>query len=416
MKTFVFQVYLFIFILGITYSYVFAQTKIEFSHLSNLPSATVDLSEKVKKQCNMSIFRTLKNSKIEIKFSETFSKEAQQVLLTLENSLLKTQEILSPLQTENIRFYLYQTSENIDNYKMNDQFDDDKTYLHLWIFKDISEIKFESLESNNLAENIFQIIPHEITHGAIENLISQKELKWFDEGLAEYVANEVLKSSINLSKEQEQHLKILPKLMLNQAVIRSEIWSWKKRSKNLLNNYNLYQASLELIRLIIEKAKQNRIINPLKTIFEKLKELKKTNNKDVDNEKLFNIIQNLLNIEIKTLGILSNEEKENFVSYALEIIYKKDTPYTNKYLPFLILANLSDIKLSDISIFKLLEELYLEKENKPFISLISKALKERFNEPCFNKNVERFLQNNPNLNQKSIKEIKNHISNLSIKL
>jgi hypothetical protein len=48
--------------------------------------------------------------------------------------------------------------------------------------------------------------------------------------------------------------------------------------------------------------------------------------------------------------------------------------------------------------------------------LISKALKERFNEPCFNKNVERFLQNNPNLNQKSIKEIKNHISNLSIKL
>src|SRR5690606_38202708 len=47
-------------------------------------------------------------------------------------------------------------------------------------------------EVSDTCHNLYQVLPHELVHPLLEDLIEHKKTRWFNDGLAEYVGRQVL--------------------------------------------------------------------------------------------------------------------------------------------------------------------------------------------------------------------------------
>lgn len=372
---------------------------------------TVDLTEEAHKNCNQSLKRQIGKNYVEIKFPVGFSSEAESILDSLEKSVKKTRDILQPLQKEGVRFYLLRLNEVPLNYKMFDVLKDENFYLHLFVFKEKRELSLECLDDDKLCKSIYSTIPHELTHGAIGDLIDHKNLRWFNEGLCNYVGNLVsydFTPSVAWTKFEEN----VPKVALHKTEIRANLWNWNQSAnKNDINaarnQWFRYKASEQLVRLIVEESKKKGIENPLEVLFGELKKFQVTTGKAAKSEDLLSIIQQKLKVNPKELGVLPENAQKELVMDAVKTLSQNDLSNADKYYALIILSNIGEISLSIDSLNFLLREIYSNKEANSFRNLAAQALSIRIKQNEFDTAIEKFLAADnvsKRLNQKKVKK------------
>ena len=402
-----------------------AQKKIEYGYYA-APEKTgkeikaVDLTKEVLKKCIGSLKKQVGSSFIELKFSPEFTDEARNIFTALENSVHQTQKVLFPLPIENVRFYLLQMDEIPASYKIIDSVTDREFYLHLWIFKDKKTLDLSCNKEDKLCGSIYQTIPHELTHVAIENLIDHKDVSWFEEGLCNYVGKEVNRT-YRMPAISDNFDENVPRVTLHRQDIQNDLFFWNHSSNNkkinfVRNEWFRYIAAEELIQLIIENAKKQGIEKPLNLLLTKLKERKEKLGKPADSYEITALIQESLNVNPKTLGILDEQTQKNFVNEALNLLSQSEIGIEKKNYALYVLAGIDDIEISDRWIKYLLEEVYRQKNGDQYQQeLAATALARRFKQTDFDKILETFLLENKKLVKDSPKKVKRELQELSIR-
>lgn len=397
------------------------QKRLEYSYLAAASEfgkeiKAIDLSEEVHRTCNKTLRREIGNSYIELKFPAALSSKIKNLADSLEKSIRKTQEMLFPLKIDGVRFYLLQKDEIPLSYKMTDDLAGQKFYLHLWVFDNVSALNLECDKNDELCSSVYSTIPHELTHDAIENLTNHDNLKWFEEGLANYVGYSVRRDYGRLTKFDEN----IPKVALHRAEIRDSLWTWnnnenKKDIYSIRNRWFKYKASEQLIKLVVEKSKNNGIENPLEVLFNELEKFREENGKSASADDLILIIQQKLKVDPKKLGVLDKITQKNLVKEAMEILSQTNPNESDKYYALIILASVDEIPLSEDSLKLLIKNVYTTEKNGYLQNLAATALFRRIGQDNFDEAVKSFLNENSDLKQLNLKSIKSNLEKLSIR-
>ena len=387
------------------------------SNSNNEQSKIIDLTEEIKKKCTESIIKQYENNSIEIKFPPEFAPEAENIFKALEKSLKETRQILHPLPIENIRFYLLQIEEIPSSYKIIDKIEEKPFFLFLWVFKNKDEISLSCNKTDILCESIYENIPHELTHGAIENLLHPKNTRWFEEGLGNYVGQEV-SNKYRPSVMQEKFKQVIPKVSLHRQDIQKGLFSWEhllsENNRFSKNEWFRYIAAGYLIKLLTENAKREGRKKPLEILFTELINIRKVTGKAANSNQLLSVIEQSLNTNVKNLGGLDKSTQNLLVEDALRELENKNINTEVKNYALIILASIGDLQLSKHWLNFLLSELYLKNNSEYTKNLISTALFIRFGQTDFNEVLINFLQKS-RISKKS-KKVMQEIEKLSLRL
>lgn len=402
---------------------IYPQKHIEYSRTTSTSGKAkiTDLTNEARKKCSKSIFKQLGNNFLELRYSSEFSNEAEKISVALEQSVKETQSILSPLQVEDVRFYLLQLDKVPSNYKIIDEIKDKSYFLFLEVFKDKTELNFTCGEKDEVCKSIYGIIPHELTHGAIEYVVDSKDTRWFEEGLGNYVGKEVSRK-YRPSGIQEKFDEVMPKISLHRADIREDLFLWehlssiKKKNDFIKNEWFRYIAAESLIQLIVQNAKAQGVKAPLDILLTKLKEQRTKRGKPANSEDVIFLIQQYLKVNPKTTGVLDKQTQKNLVDEALNMLSQKETAIEEKNYALYVLAGIDDIQLSENWLKYLLKEVYQQKNNSEYQrELAATALSQRFKQEGFDKILENYLKENKELTGKSLKKLKKELQELSIR-
>jgi hypothetical protein len=398
-----------ILILPAACSQIKAQKTIEYGYYAAKKTGekevkAVNLTKEIYKKCDRSLTGKVGNSFIELRFPSEFSGEATNVFTALENSVGETQKILTPLPVENLRFYLLQLDEIPASYKIIDKVEKLDFYLHLWVFKDKRELNLSCDKKDKLCESIYGTIPHELTHGAVENLISHKDTKWFEEGLSVYLGEKV-SDIFRPLVSQDRFNKNIPKVTLHRQDIRDSLFSWKhetfdsiEKRDNLTarNQWFRYIASGYLIKLMVENSEREGVKDPLKVLVESLIKFRKEEKSSAKSGEILSIIRENLTVNLKTLGVLGETERNNLADDAFKILAKTNLNDEDKNYVFIILASIDEIAIPPNLLIELLNEFFSRDKN--LRSLAATILARRTNQENFDAAVKAFIKANANLN------------------
>ncbi|CAN5839483.1 hypothetical protein BH20ACI4_BH20ACI4_26850 [soil metagenome] len=400
---------------------IYSQKYVEYSKISlnkNGKIEQVDLTQEIKKKCTKSIIKKYKNNFVELKYSSESDTEAENIFNAIEKSLNETQRILFPLNVEGIKFYLLQLDTIPSSYKIRDEIRDQNYFLFLWIFKNKNELNLECNQTDTFCENIFEHIPHELTHGAIGGFLNPKNTTWFEEGLGIYVGKEISNKYRPLAM-QEIFKQVIPEVSLHRQDIRQNLLTWnqvsslEKNNKFVKNEWFRYIAAGHLIKLLVENARKNGFEKPLEYLFEELIRNRNKKGKTVNATELSSLIEQNLKVDIKRLGILNNFSQVLLIEKALNLLNKNIDNVEDKNNSLIILASIEEIQLSEPWINLLLKELLLKKNSEYTRNLIATSLKIRINQPNFHDVLLNFLQENK-ITRKN-KQILHEIENLSLR-
>ncbi|MER3430945.1 MAG: hypothetical protein C4324_07885 [Blastocatellia bacterium] len=89
-----------------------------------------------------------------------------------------------------VRFYLLQMDNAPKSYKIVLP-KQDNLFLYLEVFSKPASLNLECAQNEEFCKSLYKSIPHEITHSALEEVISHDKSRWFEEGLANYVGLEI---------------------------------------------------------------------------------------------------------------------------------------------------------------------------------------------------------------------------------
>lgn len=379
-----------------------------------------DLSQTVKENCTLSLIKQVGKGTVELNVQPEFAEKSKNLLNFLEKSYKKTQDLLMPLGVEKIKFYLLQSDDVPVNYKISVDSNNEKFYLHLYVFKDEKDLEMNCSSDNNLCKEIFRTIPHELTHGALDNLID-RNARWFDEGLAEYIAFETGNSFVpQINKERVESY--VPVVSLYRSEIRQNLWYWKKFDFNSLkktsetdlqNDFFYYGASHQLIRLITEKANIRMTEKSLEILFTQLINLQKKKQRPIKSEEIIALIQEHLRVNPKELGNIGDQEQRKLVEESLKILSQNNLDIPKKFYALYILSGIDKVPISEKWVIYLLNEVYTGDQNTTLPNLAATALSRRIWQNDFDSAVEKYLKaENKDL---SVKRIKKDLQKLSIR-
>ncbi|HEY0459739.1 MAG TPA: hypothetical protein VGC97_11430, partial [Pyrinomonadaceae bacterium] len=347
--------------------------------------------------------------------------EAQNIFTALKNSVKETQKTLFPLPIEDVRFYLLRVEEIPASYKITDTVDDREFYLHLWAFKNKEKLNLNCDKEDKLCESIYSTIPHELTHGAIEDLVDDKNLSWFKEGLGNYVGKEVSRKYRPLAVE-ESFKQNIPEISLHRDDIRESLFLWEHLSSaertndSMRNEWFRYIAAEQLIRLIIKNAKNEGIEKPLDLLLTKLKEQKDKPGKPAGAEEILSLIQESLKVAPGKLGSLDGQTQKNLVDEALNLLLQNETDTEKKKYALYVLAGIDDVQISEYWIKYLLDAIYRQKNNSEYQrELAATALARRFKQNGFDEILNGYLKLSKEMSGKSLKKLKKELQELSIR-
>ena len=414
-------------ILGSTlnfYAQVSKKTELVSMRLEDNRQEIKDLTKIVREKCSASIIRRVKNTSIEVRFQPEYAKEAERLISKLEKVIKETQETLFPLETEDLKLYILQMNEIPVNYRMSETSDGRKFYLHFAVFKDTKELNTDDCFNKEFCSEIFGTVSHELTHSALEDLITSKGTRWFDDGLAEYVGNRV-KEKFFPADYQEKIEAYSPSVSLNRKEIRENIWFWKEpeldsvlkiNRKDLSNEIYKYGASYQIIKQTIADAEKNGVKNPLSVLLTKLKDQREKLGKTVDSEEIIYLIQEYLMVNPKSLGVLDPQRQQFLITEALKILSQNEITSEKKNYELYTLAGIDSIPLSGEWIKYLLNVVYQPKQaDESSRELAAAALAQRFNQDDFDTILEDYLRENKEIKGKSLKTIKKQLQKLSIR-
>jgi len=400
-----------------------AQKKVGYIHIDTGYEKIVNLSKKVKQECIESIRKESGQSFIEVRFQPKFSSEAEEISQTLKKVVEKTQEILSPLHVDGVRFYLLQMDNAPKSYKIVLP-KQDNLFLYLEVFGKKESLSLDCAENQEFCRKLYQTIPHEITHGALGKLINHDKTRWFEEGLADYVGSEILRQFAPNMQTPEKEMSA--QATLHREEMRQRLFGWNepsyfylafKKQKDWSNEAQTYEAAQQLIRLMIEESKKRGVERPLAVLLEKLKQRTEQKGKPATREELFALISQYLKVDVRTLGKLDAQTQQTLVQEATEILAReKNTPnLQNKFYALNILASIDEIPLSEGWIKFLIEIAYDVKEDDYIRALAATALARRVNQNNFDKTIEKLRETNPLLKEKKLDSIKKDLQKNSFR-
>lgn len=402
------------------------QKKIEYTYFTNTSkqnSKIVDLTNIVKSESDKSSKVQINDSFLNVNFQSEFRIEADGVIAATEKSIRKTKDILSPLSLKNVKFYLLQQDEIPANYKITDEILEKDYFLYLWVFKDKEELNLDCNLENKMCENIYAIIPHELTHGAIENLTQGEGTRWFVEGLGNYVGAEVSRSFRPLVMD-EKFEKNMPKLSLHREDIRKSLWIWdsptnspeKRSSKFVRNEWYRYIASQNLVKLIIEESEKKGVKEPLTILLEELVRKQQNKKKPATSNELTEIIQDKLKVNPHEIGVLDKETQKSLVADANNILIQPNLKDSDKYYALNVLASIREIPLSTKVLRILIDEIYLKSNKQSFRELAATAIDIRNKQNEVDNVIQDFLKDTSQIKKTKLKDVKSKIRDLSISL
>lgn len=407
-------------VLGIS---TYAQKKVGYAFVDTGSKSIVDLSKIAQRECTGLIKEDSGQSFVEIRFQPRFAPEAKEISLILKKTIEKTQDILSPLQVNGVRFYLLQMADAPKSYKIVLP-KQDNLFLYLEAFDKQESINLDCIKYPTFCERLYKTIPHEITHPLLENLIAHDKTRWFEDGLAEYVGTEITRelnpSTVVREKEISSQATFHRKEMRQQLFDWGEIYSHKnplEGQKEMYSESQRYEAAQQLIRSMIEESKKKGVERPLSILLEKLKQFKEQNGKSATREELFVLIGQHLKVDVRTLGRFDVQTQKDLVREATEILTKEQNSpnLQNKFYALNILASIDEITLSDEWIKFLMKIVYSEKEDNFVQSLAATALAQRIYQDNFDKIVEKFQSANSLLKKRDLNFIKKDLQNKSLR-
>lgn len=400
-----------------------AQKKVGYALVDSGSKKIVDLSKIAQRECTGLIREDIGRSFVEIKFQPQFASEAKEILLILKKVIERTQEVLSPLQVNGVRFYLLQMADAPISYKIVLLKQDD-LFLYLEAFSKQESISLDCIKYPSFCERLYKTIPHEITHPLLEDLIAHDNTRWFEDGLAEYVGTEITRelNPNTVTREKE----ISNQATLHREEMRQQIFDWGEVNssvspfngqKEMYNESQKYEAAQQLIRLTIDESKKKGIDRPLSVLLEKLKQFKEKKRKPATREELFVLIGQHLKVDVRTLGRFDAQAQKNLVQEATEILAKEQNSpnLQNKFYALNILASIDEIALSDEWIKLLSEIAYNLKEDDFIQDLAATALARRMNQSGFNAIIEKLQQTNLFLKNKKLDSIKKDLQEKSLR-
>ncbi len=403
-------------------SIVAGQKIVEYSQIKvnekDKKTKVVNLTEEAKYQCDSLIKSAVGKSTIEVRFPKRFSTEAESILLAIEKSVARVQEILNYPPIEDIRFYLLQKNDVPESYKILDDVGDKNVFLFLFVFSEKKEMEITCRDANDLCRSIYGTIPHELTHGVIGTLLRHNKTRWFHEGLSEFVSEEV-SNRFFISKTANE----IPMLSLHRKEIRDGLWSWdyeadkinKESMQNTKVPFFLYHSSGYLLKLIIKNSEKRAIVKPLDVLLNKLRYFKETTGVMAGAAELNDILRQYLKVDYKELGTLDIKDQEKFVEEAVRGISLKNVTASDKFKFLYVLAAVDEIPVSDKNIKILLDNVYKKQEDAFFANLAATGIVRRFKQIDSDKILKEYITENPGLKQNSLKKVKKQLEKMSIR-
>jgi hypothetical protein len=414
------------------------------AHISDGNQEVVDLSMSLKEKCDKTVMDKVGQNLVEVKFSAKSSAEAMGVLWAFRAVVEITQQRLIPLAVRGVRIYLFPLDEVVKNYKILVP-EQEEYYQLIKPYKTLDEIKLQCEKATMFCQDIFSDAPHELTHLALWTLTANKREedkiypRWFEEGIAEYVAAQVAQKLMPVVADYQSSTK-LPEASLSRKEIREKIFEWRRYETEAdspvtrfswlpdnpsMESYSwnqsaLYGASRHLVELILLESEMKGIENPLVVLFQAMKKQIEKSGKPLGNTEIMSIIRQKLRVEPTRLGQLSVAEQEKMITGAIKFLERNFTegePKKNnieKYKALSVLASL-DAPIKGTSLLMLLRFVYDTKQNDYFIGLAATGLARRVTQPEFEETIKKSLQGDSNLQGKSVKSIKADLQKLSFR-
>lgn len=384
----------------------------------------VNLTSLVKKKCTESLQKAVGENNVLVKFQPEYRNDAEKIIEKLEAVYTETQKLTDPLEIDDLKLYLLRMENVPANYKISEVLKGRKFYLDLLVFKTTDDLDLDVCNSISVCSGIFGTIPHELTHGVLDDLITRTDTRWFDEGLSEYVSNTVYKR-LSPDNYREKIESYVPLVSLHRKDIRSNLLHWGEpvlhklfaiSQKDLSNEFYRYGAAYQLIKEIIADAEKHGLENPLGTLLTKLKEHSAKTGKPANTQEIISIIQNDLKIDPKAIGELDPQTQQGLVDETISLLAKDELSTEKKSSALYILAGIDGIKLPDRWINFLLDQIFQNKTSDANQrDIAATALVVRFNQDGFDELLKNYLLNDQRFRSKSLKKVKAELAEFSLR-
>lgn len=158
-----------------------------------------------------------------------FLSKAEELSQVFKKVVEKTQEILSPLHVNGVRFYLLQMDNAPKSYKIVLP-KQDNLFLYLKVSSKKENLNLDCAQNQEFCKKLYQTIPHEITHPTLEKFIIHEETRCFEDGLANYVGAEILHQFAPTIQTREKE--ISAQATLHRKEIRQRPFGWAELSSS----------------------------------------------------------------------------------------------------------------------------------------------------------------------------------------
>ena len=374
------QICAFIFV-GIFSAYCFGQ---QTGSMSVSGNGKLDVGRLAIKKCRMILSRKIGNNTAEVRFAVGYDLIAGQILEMLSRMITETSDILQPRELADVRFYLLPLNKNPVGYRYN-LINERKNLYQTIGFIIGADQPLDCRRNQDLCENILTTIPHELTHSAIEGILSGQRTRWFEEGLSEYVAWKIA-DRLNPLIAEEKLSSRNTEFVFGCVCNKERIFNWSdeieqskspllNRSSNLQKIWGqqvLYGASFQLVRLLMQTYENEGLKSPTGKLLALLAEYRKQKDKIVDGEELTTILQQLKPFDLTSLMTFSNRENDFLSAKAQQNLITA----TDEQTRFYALNQTACLQnpVNEKAAFALLKIVFGSKEDETDKSLAATAL------------------------------------------
>ncbi|MFN6963549.1 MAG: hypothetical protein ACK4S4_07265 [Pyrinomonadaceae bacterium] len=396
---------------------------VEFIKFSDSSQPIVDLTSQVKDSCGAVIAKDIGAVRLSVHFQPSYRERAETAANMLMAVIRETQKLLHPLTPPDVKLYLLQVDKVPINYKMREISGGKPFYVSLWLFRGTEELDLTKCHPRGFCSEIFSVTPHELTHPVLENLITRKQTRWFDDGLAEYVSNSILER-FNPTELRIKLRSYVPEMSLHRQDIRENIFAWREAGvgffkisqRDLSNEIYYYGASYELVRQVVERAKRNGVEAPLEVLLRGLKELRERSGAPVSTSDIISIMESKLKINPKTFGDLDSNRQKAFWDEAISLLSGSEVSDDDKKYALYIFAALDRAPLTREWLGYLMDIVYKSEDADTIRrELAASALTVRFKQAGFDDALRNYLSSsNPKVKGKSVREVKQKLVSMSL--
>ncbi|HMU34714.1 MAG TPA: hypothetical protein PKC89_12715 [Pyrinomonadaceae bacterium] len=404
-----------------TSSIATAQSRDTSFSLTAGESPIIDLTDVAEKECSARMTEKFGNTVIDLHYQPKNENAALLIFANLKEIYREINAIVEPLSTTGVHFYLLGIKDPPKSYKIAVP-KQDELLVDSIVFDLEEPINFDCLEDKlGLCRRLFQVRAHEAVHPLLDKLIDHEKTRWFDDGLAEYVGDIVLKKFHPELTYKSKNISM--QAALNQHRIRERLFDWKnmtlsdvkhlRRAENRMRfETQKYDAAQQLVRSMIDTSKKKGIENPLSVLVQRMTELAKKKNKPLNGDDLNTLIHDYLKVDIEKVGILDVETQQSLVSEATALLSNSKVPIApqDKFYAVSVLANLDRMPLTNKWIVFLFETAYNKNEDDYIRVMAATAISRRSDSNALETAFEQLQKSDPVFRdftfKKALKDIK----------